>query len=128
MNWVLMAVAGFAAGVAAAMGLGGGFVLLVALALTGTAQREAQWINLVFFLPVAALALILHRKNGLLDLGQVVPAAAGGLLGAVLGVWLSGMLGDVQLGRLFALFLGAVGIWELIGSWKKPKDEDPPPH
>ena len=86
MNWVLMAVAGFAAGVAAAMGPGGGFVLLVALTLTGTAQREAQWINLVFFLPVAALALFLHRKNGLLDLGQVVPAAAGGLLGAVLGV------------------------------------------
>ena len=83
MNWVLMAVAGFAAGVAAAMGLGGGFVLLVALTLTGTAQREAQWINLVFFLPVAALALFLHRKNGLL-IGMGTAQCLQNLVGLIL--------------------------------------------
>ena len=62
------ALAGFAAGALGAMGLGGGGVLLLYLALTGTGQLAAQGVNLTFFLPIAALSLVLHRKNGLVEL------------------------------------------------------------
>lgn len=117
LGWMITAAAGFFAGMTAAMGLGGGFVLLVCLTgFLGVGQTDAQWINLVFFLPVAALSLIFHRKNGLLTPGKFVPAAAGGLLGAAVGVFGARMLGDVGLGKLFAVFLAIVGLHELFSS------------
>ncbi|MCI8601106.1 MAG: TSUP family transporter [Oscillospiraceae bacterium] len=117
LGWAITAAAGFFAGVTAAMGLGGGFVLLVCLTgFLGVPQTEAQWINLIFFLPVAALSLIFHHKNGLLTPGKFVPAAAGGLLGAAVGVFGAGILGDVGLGKLFAVFLAIVGLHELFAS------------
>ena len=77
------ALAGFAAGALGAMGLGGGGVLLLYLALTGTGQLAAQGINLTFFLPIAALSLVLHRKNGLVELSAAQPVAGGGVLVAL---------------------------------------------
>lgn len=130
-NWLLSAAAGFFAGITAAMGLGGGFVLLICLTgFMGVAQTEAQWINLIFFLPVAALSLIFHRKNGLLKTDQLIPAAAGGLLGAAIGVFGARMLGDAQLGKLFAVFLAVVGIRELLGGsfHKRGKEESTGAH
>lgn len=74
------------AGTAAAMGLGGGFVLLVYLtALAGIPQMEAQWINLIFFLPIGGLALFWHGKNGLIEKKAVIPAVIFGLFGAAGG-------------------------------------------
>ena len=67
MNWMLLPV-GFLAGVCASMGIGGGFVLMLYLTLfAGLAQKDAQLFNLLFFLPVAALALFQHKKSGLID-------------------------------------------------------------
>ena len=104
------------AGAAAAMGLGGGFVLLVYLTVfANLPQMEAQWINLIFFLPVAALSLYFHRKNGLLQTEQLLPAVIGGLLGAACGVFAARMLGDARLGKVFALFLTVIGLRELLG-------------
>ena len=52
------AAAGFGAAVLASMGMGGGSVLILWLTLvSGVGQREAQGLNLLFFLPVGALSL-----------------------------------------------------------------------
>ena len=99
------------AGTAAAMGLGGGFVLLVYLtALAGIPQMEAQWINLIFFLPIGGLALFWHGKNGLIEKKAVIPAVIFGLFGAAGGSFLA----DEVLTRIFAVFLGIVGVKELL--------------
>lgn len=119
---VLAAAAGFFAGLTASMGLGGGFVLLICLTgFMGVPQTEAQWINLIFFLPIAALSLVFHRKNGLLKTEQLLPTVIGGLLGAAAGVFGARLMGDADLGRLFAVFLAVIGLKELLGGFSLKK-------
>ena len=119
MNWIAILVS-IGAGIAASMGLGGGFVLLVYLsAVAGMAQMEAQWTNLLFFLPIAGISLWIHCKNGLVERKIILPMAVGGTIGAIGGVFLAGVLGDVILVRIFAAFLLVVGIREFFSANKQ---------
>lgn len=112
-SFLTAALAGFAAGALGAMGLGGGAVLLLCLALTGTDQLTAQGINLIFFLPVAALSLFLHRKNGLVFLPAALPMAAGGLLGLLCGVPLAGRLPARTLSRILGALTALIAVREI---------------
>lgn len=111
-NWLGTALAGFFAGALGAMGLGGGGVLLLWLALSGVEQLAAQGINLVFILPVGAVGLWLHRRSGLVAWRTALPMGLGGLLGLGLGVALAGYLPERALSRLFGLLIGAAGLRE----------------
>ena len=89
---MLPALAGFFTGILSAWGIGGGTLLLLVMSLfLGVDQITAQGINLLYFLPTAAMALVQHRKNGLLDapvLGGAIPwglPAGGGGVPAVGG-------------------------------------------
>lgn len=114
-QYALAAAAGFLAGTAGAMGLGGGSILLLYLTLVaGEDQLHAQGINLLFFIPCAAAALWLHQKENRVPWRVVVPTALWGLPGAAVGFWLSGRLGGQGTGKLFGLFLLALGIRELL--------------
>ena len=54
----------FLASAAAAMGLGGGTVLLLYLSFfSSLGQVQMQAMNLLLFLPAAALSLYFHRTN-----------------------------------------------------------------
>ena len=115
---LLAAAAGFFSGLTASMGLGGGFVLLICLTgFMGVPQTEAQWINLIFFLPIASLSLFFHQKNGLPRTNRLLPSVLGGLIGAMLGVSGARLLGDANLSKLFAVFLAVIGLRELLGSF-----------
>ena len=60
----------FSAAVFSSMGVGGGAILLLYLtAFSGMEQLKAQGINLLFFLPCAAIALLFHHKNGYIRTG-----------------------------------------------------------
>ena len=64
--------AGVGCGVLSAWGIGGGTLLLLVMTLVfGVDQTAAQGINLLYFLPTAAMGLIWHRQNGLLDKAAV---------------------------------------------------------
>ena len=68
MNFIISSVVGLASGILASMGMGGGFILVVYLALfTDIAQKGAQGINLLFFMPITILAVFIHIKNKLID-------------------------------------------------------------
>ena len=115
MNWMLLPV-GFLAGVCASMGIGGGFVLMLYLTLfAGLTQKDAQLFNLLFFLPVAALALFQHKKSGLIDAKAAKSAVWSGLGGAAAGavgaVWLS----NEWISKLFAVLILLAGLKELFG-------------
>lgn len=102
------------AGAAAAMGLGGGFVLLVYLTVfANLPQMEAQWINLIFFLPIGGLALFFHARNRLIEKHVILPAVLTGLAGAAGGAALAHFLGNDMLTKVFAAFLALIGIKEL---------------
>ncbi|WP_101696176.1 sulfite exporter TauE/SafE family protein [Clostridium minihomine] len=114
MEWIWMALAGLAAGMLGAMGMGGGGVLIIYLTLiAGLDQRAAQGINLILFIPCAILALICYIRKGLIDFKTALFAAAAGLVGALGGVFLSGSLDVVWLRRIFGAMLLIIGIQEL---------------
>lgn len=111
---MINAIVGFLSGVIASMGLGGGFVLLIWLTLfEGIAQRTAQGINLLFFLPAAVLSVIMHLRAGLINKKLVLSMIPGGILGAILGTLGSQVMGNDLLRKLYAIFLLAFGLREL---------------
>jgi uncharacterized membrane protein YfcA len=120
MNHVILAVAGFLSGLTASMGLGGGFVLLVYLTLfTSLPQKEAQLINLVFFLPIALLSVFLHLKHHLIEKDVLKKAILWGLIGVIAGVLLSVWIKEELLSKLFGALVLLVGMRELFHKKKK---------
>ena len=85
--WAAAFLASLAAGFLSAMGLGGGGVLVLYLTLVqGFDQTKAGGVNLLFFLPAAAVALCIHLRRGQVDwrmalrclpFGLTPPARAG---------------------------------------------------
>lgn len=108
------------AGVCGAMGFGSGTVLLLYLTLClSVDQQTAQGINLLFFLPTAAVALIVYLTQHSLPLRR-----AGGLLlcalpGAALGYAVTTLLPVALLRRLFGAFLILLALKEFISLKKK---------
>ena len=108
-------IASFFSAVCAALGLGGGTVLMLYFALlTDIPQQQAQGINLLLFLPVAALSLWFHTKNKLVAWKQIVWVILCGLPGVFLGCWLSNWLDVGWLRKAFGIFLLIMGIHELL--------------
>lgn len=120
MNMVWGAVAAFLSGMAGSMGLGGGSVFLLYLTLfAGVEQLTAQGINLVFFLPIAALSLILYARKKLVDWKTALPIALIGFVGAVGGTLLANVLGGDMLRKVLAIGLFLLGLRELFHREKK---------
>lgn len=111
-NFLSATLAAFFAGGLGAMGLGGGGVLLLWLALSGTEQLTAQGVNLIFFLPVGAVGLWSHWRNRLVEGSAALPMTAGGLLGLGAGILLAGYLPGRVLARLFGLLTAAIALRE----------------
>lgn len=89
MNWLLSSIIAFASAAIASMGIGGGAVLLLFLTVfSDIPLATAQGINLLFFLPIGAVALLFHQKSGLLQIKKGVVCGLWGLPGVFLGVWL----------------------------------------
>lgn len=111
---MMQAVVGALSGVIASMGLGGGFVLLIWLTLhDGMHQRQAQGVNLLFFLPIALISVVMHLRSGLIDKRLVLAMIPGGVAGAVLGALASQMVGNDILRKIYAVFLLFFGLREL---------------
>ena len=115
MSMLLPFVCGLGAGILSAWGVGGGTLLLLVMTLfLGVDQETAQGINLLFFLPTAAGALICHWRNGLLDkptLRATIPTA---MAAALLGAWLATAINIDLLRKPFGIYLLASGILMLL--------------
>ncbi|MGI5962117.1 MAG: TSUP family transporter [Lawsonibacter sp.] len=113
-EWLLPLAVGAATGVLSGFGVGGGTLLLVYLTVfAGMDQHLAQGINLLYFLPAAALALPAHWKNGYLERQALLPAVGVGLACAALGSWWATGLEMALLRKCFGGFLLVVGLWEV---------------
>ena len=124
MQYLMIGIVSLLSGLTASLGLGGGFILVIYLtAFAGLPQIRAQGINLVFFLPIAVLSLILHRKNKLLDKEPLLPAILGGVLGVAAGFGLGALIGSEWLSKLFAVFILLVGLKELFHKKSSSKEK-----
>ncbi len=106
--------AGLFSGVLGAMGLGGGSVLIIYLTLfTDTEQLSAQGINLLFFIPIALLAVIIYSAKRKIRWRIVIPLSLWGVLGATTGIMLTKYLGGNLTSKLFGGLLILMGLFEI---------------
>ena len=112
--------AGLMSGIIGGMGLGGGAVLIIYLSVfKKTEQLRAQGINLIFFIPIATLAVIIYALKKQIKWSVTLPLAAGGILGAVGGFLLTDFIGGNFTAKLFGAFLILLGLKEILIKPKK---------
>ena len=119
-DWIIPFLCGLGASVISAWGVGGGTLLLLVMTLfLGVDQRTAQGINLLFFLPTAAGALVCHAKGGYLDKPTLKAAVPIAVAAALAGAWISNAV-DVELLRkpfgVYLLLSGASLVWPKKGN------------
>ncbi len=111
--------AGLFSGILGSMGLGGGGILIIYLALfTDTKQLTAQGINLLFFIPIGILSLIIYSVKKQIKWKPTLKIAAYGIAGATAGILLADFLGGNITGKIFG---GLLVIMGLIETFKKEK-------
>ena len=130
MNWLVPFLCGLGAGTVSAWGVGGGTLLLLLMTLfLGVDQRTAQGVNLLFFLPTAAAALLFHGKNGYIDTPTWKQAVPWGVVFALLGAWVATAV-DVELLRkpfgVFLLIAGGSILWQSFQKKETGKKENGP--
>ena len=107
---VIGTVLGFLSG----LGIGGGSLLIVWLTvILGMDPQTAKLINLMFYLPAAAISCILRSKSGDLNWIKPLPAIIAGCAGAIVGTYYSNVVQTTQLKGAFGIILLAIGVKEL---------------
>ena len=110
-DWLIPFLCGLGASVISAWGVGGGTLLLLVMTLfLGVDQRTAQGVNLLFFLPTAASALVCHAKGGYLDKPTLKAAVPIAVIAALIGAWVSNNLDVEVLRKPFGIYLLASGV------------------
>ncbi len=123
-NFGVLFLIGLAAGTISGMGIGGGAILIPALVLfMNPEQHIAQSVNLLFFIPTAVIALIIHIRNRRIDFRMALPIIICGLAGAYGGSALALGQTGANLKKWFGVFLLGMGVYEIFrktsGSRKK---------
>lgn len=102
------------------LGVGGGSLLMLWLTLVvGCPVQEARMMNLLFFLPAAAISCLFRRKQGDLNLKKLLPAILAGCTAAWLASRFSGSISTAYLKKIFGILLLMTGIRELTYKPKK---------
>lgn len=110
---ISLILAGLSAGIISGMGIGGGLLLIPVLTLIlDYGQKIAQGINLLYFIPTGIVAVWVHYKNNSIDVKLALKLASYGIIGAVVGSILVGVLPAEILRRLFAIFIMVMGLFE----------------
>jgi len=124
MSPLWLVIIGFASGIISGMGIGGGAILIPALGiLFSMEQHEAQKINLLYFLPTAAIALRTHVKSGNVETQGLTRLILFGLIGATAGALVAINIDAGWLRKGFAIFLLIMSVHEFIKGYKKWKQK-----
>lgn len=122
MNIVWYILSGACSGVIAGMGMGGGTILIPVLTLLlNVSQHGAQGVNIIAFLPTAAAAIIVHKREGRIDFSECIPIICAGGLAAVCGALVSVHLSGDLLRRLYGAFLGVLCVIQFLSGEKAYK-------
>ena len=103
-DWIIPFLCGLGASILSAWGVGGGTLLLLVMTLfLDVDQRTAQGINLLFFLPTAASALVCHARGGYLDKPTLKSAVPLAVAAALAGAWIATNLDVAVLRKPFGV-------------------------
>ncbi len=124
-EFLYLLLAGIISGVIGGMGMGGGTLLIPILSIfLGFAQKEAQGINLLVFIPMAIVALIIHIKNKLVDFRVGIPIVLIGVFFSIVGSIIANNLTNNSLKIYFGIFLLLVGVFQFIQTFISSKKKD----
>jgi len=119
-SWLIPMAAGFGAGILSAWGVGGGTLLLLVMTLIlGVPQQQAAAVNLLYFLPTAAMGVIAHKRNGLLETEALKSAIPWGAAAAVGGALLATAVDTDALRRPFGVYLLLAAAGSLRQLWRE---------
>lgn len=118
MIWLI--ITGIFAGIISGMGIGGGTVLIPALTIFfDIDQKLAQSINLIYFIPTAAMALTNHIKNKRIEKSNLWKLIFFGVIGAIIGSVVANYTSSDTLRKYFGWFLCVMGGLEVFKGIKQ---------
>ena len=107
---ILYIIFGIIGGLLGGMGMGGGTLLIPLLTIgLSVPQPTAQFINLVAFIPMSALALIVHIRNGYVVKKRIFYVIVPALVFAVAGSFIATVVSAAILKKAFGGFLILLG-------------------
>ncbi len=119
---------GFISGIIAALGMGGGTILILLLNLfKNLDQHLIQGTNLIFFIPTSIVAIFMNVKNKTIDYNLSKIIIASGIVGAIVGSKLSFKIENTTLKKYFGIFLLFISFFEIYSFFRqyiKNKKED----
>ena len=107
-------IASFFSGLLSALGFGSGTILIVWLtSFMSYGQLQAQGVNLLFFIPCAALSFLTLYKKGLVSKTDSLPLSVGGATGIIAGQLLLSGIPTELLSKLFGIFIIILSVKQL---------------
>lgn len=108
---ILDIAAGILFGALAGMGIGGGGLIVIYLALfRDYPQTDAQLANLIFFTVAAAASLFIHFRKRKIKFFPVIFLTVGGLFGSFLGSHVTTLIPQEITRKLFGTMLVTTGL------------------
>lgn len=115
---------GTLSGIVAALGMGGGTVLILLLGLfSDLNQHLIQGTNLIFFIPTSIVAIYMNVKNKTIDYKTAKIIIFAGIIGAIIGSKLSFKFESDSLKKYFGIFLLIIAFFELYSVLKEYRIE-----
>ena len=119
---------GFASGTVAALGMGGGTVLILLLGIFSQMnQHLIQGTNLIFFIPTSITAIYMNIKNKTINYKMAFTLSFSGCIGAIIGSKLSFKFESKILRKyfgIFLLFIAAIEIYSLLKQYRISKTRE----
>ena len=105
---------GIISGIVAALGMGGGTILILLLNLfSNMNQHLIQGTNLLFFIPTSIVAIYMNIKGKSIDYKLSKAIIISGVIGAIIGSLLSFKIDSNNLKKYFGIFLIIISIFEI---------------
>lgn len=126
MWWYILA--GVTGGLLGGMGMGGGTLLIPILSVfLDVEQKMAQAINLISFVPMAVVTVIIHARNKLIDVKNMLYVSLPAIFSAIGGAVLARYVSADFLRKAFGVFLILLGVIFTISTivrWVKSRAEN----
>lgn len=115
---------GITSGTVAALGMGGGTVLILLLGIFSELdQHLIQGTNLIFFIPTSITAIYMNVKNKTINYRMATYLIVSGCIGAIIGSKLSFKFESKNLKKYFGIFLLCIAVFEIYSLVKKYRIE-----
>lgn len=111
---------GCISGTVAALGMGGGTVLILLLGIfTNMNQHLIQGTNLIFFIPTSLTAIYMNIKNKNINYKKAYVIIFSGIIGSIIGSKLSFKIDSNAMKKYFGIFLLCIAIFEIYSFYKQ---------